>query len=462
MLRHNSFKDLAIEFLEALSSGNPNKKKLLAEISSFNQPYDRNEIYLLAKQAHDYGHLAESVSIYQLCVAKHPEWAECWFGLGSILLVCKNYKDSRDAFELALHLDPNIKEKPKYDPNPFGISTMGCLVDDRDQRSPRPVLEFVRKDTTKTLINDIPKFQAALIVLVSCPPEDYEECWNLLMWEERLINLCDSRDILLLETKLGDCMHEFFDNLFCIGYVRVFGTLAPKSEFHKIKSSNVDKGYPFIPLNIMMRSGNHYLSDTLSRIYDANPIVWTLPTGPMRSLLADLSSGGVVGRNMEPATPEIIETYLSNGIDEVVVQIRDPRQAAYSLGLFKEKNFLIEYGKDFSFLDQNEKIDFWIEHELPGLVYFIESWIDVEKTGKMKVHFSRFDDFIKDPCDVINFLFSLYKAPFRLLEPLITPEESSTFRSGELNEWKQVFSENQSKRATNMVPKSILDKFDWN
>jgi hypothetical protein len=85
----------------------------------------------------------------------------------------------------------------------------------------------------------------------------------------------------------------------------------------------------------------------------------------------------------------------------------------------------------------------------------------VESSGKLKVHFSRFDDFVKDPCNLINRLFSLYGAPLKLAEPVYAKEETATFRAGELFEWKRVFSDTQSRRATNMVPKGIVNKFDW-
>ena len=117
--------------------------------------------------------------------------------------------------------------------------------------------------------------------------------------------------------------------------------------------------------------------------------------------------------------------------------------------------------RNFEDFSESEKIDYWIERELPHLVHFIESWIDVESSGKLKVHFSRFDDFVKDPCNLINRLFSLYGAPLKLAEPVYAKEETATFRAGELFEWKRVFSDTQSRRATNMVPKGIVNKFDW-
>jgi hypothetical protein len=371
----DSFKDLADKYFVTLSEGDLNKAAEIREnIISFKRAFDFNDLFSLAQQTLGSGHHSEAAKLFSFCCKISPEIPEAWLNKGIALLGTPSFEETRDAFETALGLAPNLW-RPLYEPNSHGIDMLGCIIGGWDTPNPKPVF---RTDFNGSPISvtDSPKFKAALIVNSHCKPEDYEECWRRLMWNEKIVNLCDSQAVWLLEKMLGNVGGRFFNDLFKQGYFYMFGELAPKRLLDPIKSTNIEKGLPFIPLNMMLRSGNHYLSKTLKTFYPSFPVTWTRPTGPLVDLLSYLSDGGFVGRNMEPACQETVEAYLSQGIKEVVVQVRDPRQVTYSLGKFKEKAFSFEYGRNFEDFSESEKIDYWIERELPHLVHFIESWID--------------------------------------------------------------------------------------
>ena len=89
------------------------------------------------------------------------------------------------------------------------------------------------------------------------------------------MHLADPNIVPLIALELGAGASEFFNNLFRNGYLTQYGQLMPKAAIHPIKILNIEKGYPFIPLNVMMRSGNHYTFNTLAAVYKTPTLVWT-------------------------------------------------------------------------------------------------------------------------------------------------------------------------------------------
>lgn len=202
--------------------------------------------------------------------------------------------------------------------------------------------------------------------------------------------------------------------------------------------------------------------------------------------VARLAQGNCITQEHLPAINRNLIVLYQHGIHKIVVHVRDPRQSLLSLIHHLEKiradgsfegtdhplcdNYFslsleeqINCDRYFS-LSLEEKIDRHIEHYLPFQIQWIKDWLDVSERASayFTILFTRFEDMLLDKERFINSILEFHNIdPSRYKDPNFDPQKGAHFRKGKAGEWKTVFSGRQAEKATGLIPKKLLDRFNW-
>ena len=158
----------------------------------------------------------------------------------------------------------------------------------------------------------------------------------------------------------------------------------------------------------------------------------------------------------------------------LVVHLRDPRQALLSW-LHHLNRSAPPDGKVFTLtiasmppnwfvLPISEQIDWLIDHHLPLFVDWIEAWVRAAESGDIEVYFSTFEDMVAEPRAFFSRLAkhcALNEASLPDCFPDPRAERVFLFRRGLTNEWREVYSREQTRRVAQLVPPSLLQRFSW-
>jgi len=130
-------------------------------------------------------------------------------------------------------------------------------------------------------------------------------------------------------------------------------------------------------------------------------------------------------------------------------------------GLFCENFFSMTF---------HDQIDWQIEKGyLPEAIKFIEDWLRANTMSSFptEILFTKYEDLVANPVELFNTILDFYgidKSNFSYPEP---PEKEKNplqvlnYRKGRIDEWREVFTPEQSERSSNMIPKQIFDRFGW-
>lgn len=173
--------------------------------------------------------------------------------------------------------------------------------------------------------------------------------------------------------------------------------------------------------------------------------------------------------------------FIGNYLDRLVVNIRDLRQATLSwchymhlLKSLKESGLiaLVPFIKkrltedDYFSMSFTEQIDFQInEYYLPLSINWVESWLNAEENKSFypKILFTQQQDLKQNPQVFFESILDFYeidKSKFTFPKP---PEfkPGTHNRKGSVDEWREVFTPEQAERVSRMIPKRIMDRFNW-
>jgi hypothetical protein len=193
------------------------------------------------------------------------------------------------------------------------------------------------------------------------------------------------------------------------------------------------------------------------------------------------------------------KTLLSFHIDKMMVHVRDLRMATlewvlHIINLKREHDKKIiqenkgklghdedwfnytlipeHMTKDYFLLSLQEKIEVQINNWLPLLIDMVDGWMRAEedKEFQTKILFTTYEEFVQDEnafWDKVLGFYGIDRALFKF-EPFRpeAPEDPLTegdfhFRNAKIDEWRELFTEEQKIKATDMIPDRFYKRFAW-
>ncbi|MCP5468982.1 MAG: sulfotransferase domain-containing protein [Chlamydiales bacterium] len=152
-----------------------------------------------------------------------------------------------------------------------------------------------------------------------------------------------------------------------------------------------------------------------------------------------------------------------------ILHLRDPRQVLISWTHFIEKfgqeNFKyissdLHPPASYFSLPLEKKFDWQIAHFLPVVVQWMQAWTRVIDKNEFNILVTRYEDFVQDPERFIRKIAGFYDLkPPHVFLPEKNPK--SYFRKGEKDEWKKMLSPRQIQRIHQIIPKSLLRRYNW-
>lgn len=240
---------------------------------------------------------------------------------------------------------------------------------------------------------------------------------------------------------------------------------------------------PSIVFNTLPKSGSVFITRLIAQSLDMSfePLTNSyFPSDVIKLEQAEaLRSGNMISQDHFPAS-EINIHYLAQFAPRLVLNVRDPRQAALSWGHHLDnlhssatfahargllRNVFPKLPDNYFDQDFEQRIDWVIDNHIPLLVTWLEDWLrifDTQAEHGLSIHLARLEDFIADDRAYIRTLLGFLNIPeswFSWDAPDKTP--AMHYRRGEIDEWRRVFTRDQKKRVSEIVPETLLQRLDY-
>ena len=170
-------------------------------------------------------------------------------------------------------------------------------------------------------------------------------------------------------------------------------------------------------------------------------------------------------------------TLKEAGIRRLVLHVRDPRQATLSwvhmLRRIDDKRFELDrlaytpaVPKDFRDFDLPDQLDWAVTNFHPGLIQWLTGWIDAlpELERDMAVLVTTFEDFVDDPGKYFEAFADFHSIELDNIDSVLQahpPASTQNFRAGRIDEWREVFTEDQQRRMWERIPEPVSHRFGW-
>lgn len=151
-----------------------------------------------------------------------------------------------------------------------------------------------------------------------------------------------------------------------------------------------------------------------------------------------------------------------------VVHIREPRQALLSWHhyMIKARKHILPFNvpNHYYNLPFKEQLDWQIENFLPFLTQWIADWIELtdHPNFKYKILLTTFEEFVQNSSKFFHKILNFYKINPAEFTPPAPPQWGvNLYRSGKIDEWKTVFSNEQKQKASQIIPHHLKTRFNW-
>lgn len=163
---------------------------------------------------------------------------------------------------------------------------------------------------------------------------------------------------------------------------------------------------------------------------------------------------------------------LKANTNKIVLHIRDPHQTLLSLIHHIRGNpvspFVPRQVRPW-FYEQtlSTQIDWGIENLLPSTVEWINNWLeykaieDLSPDG-LKILVTTYDEILNDDFLLYQKILNFYDIKLDATEfKLVEKNSKVRFRTGDPNEWRQVYTHEQKEKMSTIIPKDLLERFGW-
>lgn len=166
-----------------------------------------------------------------------------------------------------------------------------------------------------------------------------------------------------------------------------------------------------------------------------------------------------------------LEKY-SKYTNKIVVHVRDPRQAVLSRThhtVFYRRGgpFSLDLPANYFSLPLHDQISWNIEHYLPTIVAWLQTWIEIKKQedaklNGLKILFTKYDELLTDEKELFIKIVSFFDIdPRKFKHKPVAKTSNVNYRKGDPNEWKTQITQVQIERMNELIPKDILTYFNW-
>ena len=247
---------------------------------------------------------------------------------------------------------------------------------------------------------------------------------------------------------------------------------------YTISSQNVTCPPMFI--STLPKSGSIYMLSTLRQTLNLELKNYTSGEFPFSYInyknIKEWKQPGNI--NLEHISADPINLRLINFYCErMVLHVRDPRQAVLSWVHFlptmyrKEKESLfarmsLPLPKDYFTWEFSERLDWYIKHHFQYWVEWIQKWVDADQdpSFQTKILFTTYQDLVKNPLEMFQKIVKFYDISEHYFENAELPKNERGkfhYRKGLINEWVDVFTDEQKEITESLIPESLKNKFGW-
>jgi tetratricopeptide (TPR) repeat protein len=180
--------------------------------------------------------------------------------------------------------------------------------------------------------------------------------------------------------------------------------------------------------------------------------------------------GGIIAKEHLPATDYNVRQLRAAGITRMIFHVRDPRQATLSWAHFVQDDVSMrllapiwrQVVPKAQVLDDglSATIDWAIECYLPQLVKFMTDWDALGRDQELDVKFLSFEYFRQQGDAYFDEVLDFYEIPLEAFEPGAESEDVH-YRKGEVEEWRDVLTRAQARRAWDQIPRDLSQRFGW-
>jgi hypothetical protein len=265
--------------------------------------------------------------------------------------------------------------------------------------------------------------------------------------------------------EIADWISEFSDEYPAINVVTSSPAPEAKLAVQDMRRAAMERGLP----SVLLVTQGINASVSVGRIFASG---FNLPT-VLYSLvnlrvvlpwLRDYLKGGACYVTHLRPSQRNIELLKVGGAQSVIVHVRDPRQWIISAA---------EHGRLYAnsamplFRQETrgglaETIEFMIDM-LPETIEWINGWMRARQ--RLTVHFTTFEDFVRDRDGFIDRVLSLYGGDTRFFDRANAVQDQPGVdyhrRLGSTDEWKTVLTRQQIDRVNGLIPNQFWSTFGW-
>jgi tetratricopeptide (TPR) repeat protein len=188
--------------------------------------------------------------------------------------------------------------------------------------------------------------------------------------------------------------------------------------------------------------------------------------------LDEFGQGGIISKEHIAPSPFNVEVLHRAGVRKLVVHLRDPRQTTLSWAHFVRddisKTLLGPLWRqscppaDVLNADLSQQLDWCIDNYLPLAVDFMRGWQEIaaEPARPIDILFQTFESFRTEPDAYFARTLDFYG-----IDKSFFAEDAEAevvhLRKGALDEWREVYADEQQRRANAIVGPDLLDAFGW-
>jgi hypothetical protein len=261
-------------------------------------------------------------------------------------------------------------------------------------------------------------------------------------------------------------------------HLALYPIRATPEVFAQRRQSALLSGLPPMLINALPKSASESIWNRLAAGLEMAQAHVSLGLFPDCTLVgprvAALAEGGLIAKEHLPASPHNLAALDRHGVRKLLFHQRDPRQATLSWAHFVKDDVSMRLmapiwrrivpPAEVLAKDLDAVIDWSIENYLPLAVGFIAGWAEVadRRDGKLDVLFLDFETFRTEPRTYLERVLAFYRIPAeRYREREGEAAEVVHLRKGALEEWREVFTPAQARRAWQALPAALAKRFGW-
>ena len=388
-------------------------------------------------------------------IAIKPDWLDIHLSMGIAFWQLGKLDECMEFCEKTLALNPNVPEAYYH----LGLAQV------RKGQLYQGIQSYKRAIELK---DDLIEVYSALVEALRCQG-DLEQATN---YSYKMLDLnmnswhaySQLGDIRITEGKLAEALKYY-----C------------KSNTIKYTLSANKQLMPGILVNTLPKSGSMYILDSLSKGLNFSIIGISNSSWPddviynNEEILSRLASGGVICNHHLPVN-SVNLTLIGQWLDKLIVHVRDPRQATVSLvhhlNRLKNQNprwLLLSpnlFEEGYFSMSLTDQINWQIEKGyFRQTINFIENWLNISESPSFhpQILFTKHEDLALKPQQFFQKILDFYEIDNSTFIVPAVPQfkVNSHQRKGSVEEWKQIFTDEQLEKTSSLIPQKLMERFNW-